>query len=242
MDGDETNKKWVLLGASSDYRIGSFDGKTFTPETPMLPGQRGRDFYAAQAFSDAPDDRRILMGWWRTETKGMPFNQSMSIPLALALTSTPAGPRMTFLPVKELEALRVKSRSFGPLALKPGDPNPLAGVKTELVELRTVLEPGDANEVVFRLRGAKVVYDASRQEIAVEGYRAPAPMKDSKVDLVVFIDRIGVEAFAAGGSSFVPVPRNADPADLALSVEARGGTARIASLEVHELRSAWNRK
>lgn len=239
VDGDETNKKWVLLGASSDYRIGSFDGKTFTPETPMLPGQRGRDFYAAQAFSDAPDDRRILIGWWRTETKGMPFNQSMSLPLELALISTPAGPRMTFQPVKELESLRKSSRSFGPLALRPGDANPLAAVQAELVELRAVLEPGDANETVFTLRGTKVVYDASRQEIAVEGHRAPAPMKDGKVDLIVYVDRIGVEAFAAGGTSFVPLPRNADPADLSLSVEAKGGTARIASLEVHELRSAW---
>ncbi|RYD43039.1 MAG: 2,6-beta-D-fructofuranosidase, partial [Verrucomicrobiaceae bacterium] len=44
--GDESNKKWVLIGASSEYKIGSFDGKTFTPETPMLPGHRGKDFYA----------------------------------------------------------------------------------------------------------------------------------------------------------------------------------------------------
>lgn len=239
VDGDPSHKKWVLIGASSEYRIGNFDGKTFTPETPLLPGHRGRDFYAAQAFSDASDDRDILIGWWRTATTGMPFNQSMSLPLELKLVSTAAGPRMTFAPVKELEALRAKSHPLGRLSLKPGDANPLADVKAELVELRAVLEPGDANEVVFTLRGAKVAYDAARQEIVVEGHRAPAPMKDGKVDLVVFIDRTGVEAFAAGGASFVPVPRNADPQDRSLSVEARGGTANFASLEVHELRSIW---
>lgn len=239
VDGDPSNKKWVLIGASSEYRIGRFDGKTFTPETPLLPGHRGRDFYAAQAFSDAPDDRDILIGWWRTETKGMPFNQSMSLPLELKLVSTAAGPRMTFAPVKELEALRATSHPLGRFSLKPGDANPLADVKAELVEVRAVLEPGDANEVVFTLRGAKIVFDAARQEVDVEGHRAPAPVKDGKVDLTVFIDRTGVEAFAAGGTSFVPVPRNADPQDRSLSVEVRGGTANFASLEVHELRSIW---
>jgi sucrose-6-phosphate hydrolase SacC (GH32 family) len=242
VDGDESKQKWVLLGASSDYRIGSFDGKSFTAETPMLPGQRGRDFYAAQAFTNAPDDRDILIGWWRTETKGMPFNQSMSLPLELKLKSTPAGPRMTFAPVKELEALRVKTHALGKLSLKPGDANPLADIQAELIELRAVLEPGDANEVVFTLRGAKIVYDAGKQEIVVEGHRAPALMRDGRMDLIVYVDRIGVEAFADGGMSFVPVPRNADPKDSSLSIEAKGGTAKVASLDVYELRSIWKRK
>lgn len=48
------NKKWVLIGASSDYQLGSFDTKASTPESPKLPGHRGRGFYAAQSFSDIP--------------------------------------------------------------------------------------------------------------------------------------------------------------------------------------------
>lgn len=239
LDGEETNRKWVLIGASSEYRIGRFDGKTFTPETPMLPGQRGRDFYAAQAFSDTPDGRNILIGWWRTETKGMPFNQSMSMPLDLRLKSTPAGPRLSFAPVEELKVLRAESHVLGDLILKPGDPNPLAAVRAELVELRATLEPGDANEIAFTMRGARIAYDSGRQEIEVEGHRAPALLRDGKVDLVVYLDRTGVEAFADGGLTFVPVPRNADAQDLDLAIEVRGGTARIKGLEVHELRSIW---
>ena len=108
VDGDAVKQKWVLTAASSEYRVGAFDGKTFTPETPKLKGHRGQGFYAAQTFSDIPvkDGRRIQIGWLQTETKGMPFNQGMSLPHELRLTQTPEGPRLTFTPVKELESLR----------------------------------------------------------------------------------------------------------------------------------------
>ena len=32
----ELSGKWVLTAASSDYMVGAFDGKKFTPETPKL--------------------------------------------------------------------------------------------------------------------------------------------------------------------------------------------------------------
>jgi len=72
VDGDAAKKKWVLTAASSEYRIGRFDGTKFTPETRKLPGHRGQGFYAAQTFSDIPasDGRRIQIGWFQTETKG----------------------------------------------------------------------------------------------------------------------------------------------------------------------------
>ena len=54
VDGDPTHRKWVLTAASSEYMVGRFDGTTFRPETPKLPGHRGRGFYAAQTFSHDP--------------------------------------------------------------------------------------------------------------------------------------------------------------------------------------------
>ncbi len=50
VDGDASRKKWVLLGANSDYAIGDFDGKRFLPDSTRLKGHRGRGFYAAQSF------------------------------------------------------------------------------------------------------------------------------------------------------------------------------------------------
>jgi len=125
VDGEASKKKWVLTAASSEYMVGSFDGAIFTPETAKLPGHRGSGFYAAQTFSDIPanDGRRIQIGWLQTATPGMPFNESMTIPLELNLLGTPEGPRLTWKPVKELQSLRVRSWNFAPTTLMPESAN-----------------------------------------------------------------------------------------------------------------------
>ncbi len=241
VDGDATNRKWVLTAASSEYMVGSFDGTTFTPETPKLPGNRGRGFYAAQTFSDIPsnDGRRIQIGWFQTETRGMPFNQSMTIPMELKLTATVEGPRLTWTPVKELASLRARTHKFAPVTLQPDTVNPLTDVKAELVELRAEFEPGDASEVAFAVRGARIVYDAKKQELAVNGHRAPAPLRDGKQRLTIFCDRTGLEVFASDGLTYVPMPFQPKADELALAMQAKGGNAKVTALEVHELRSAW---
>jgi len=246
VDGNAATKKWVITGASSEYMVGAFDGAKFTPETPKLPGHRGlgmgQGFYAAQTFSDIPvsDGRRIQIGWFQTETRGMPFNQSMSIPLELKLIATPDGTRMTWTPVKELASLRAKSHRLDPMTLKPESVNPLADIKAELVELRAEFEPGDANEVVFNVRGATIVYDTKKQELAVNGHRAPAPLRGGKQHLTVFCDRTGLELFVSDGLTYMPMSFQPKADDLSLGMLVKGGSARISALEVHELKSAWN--
>lgn len=241
VDGDAARKKWVLLGASSEYRVGAFDGERFVSESPKVPGHRGQGFYAAQSFSDAPGGRRIFIGWFQTETKGMPFNQSMTVPLELGLTQTDDGPRMTFAPVKELEKLRTKTHTFEPLHLKPGDQNPLDAIRAELVEVQIEFEPGEAREVVLNIRDVMVEYDTAKQELSVAGRRAPAPLVGGKQRITILCDRMGTEVFAAGGLCYMPMPYNANPDNLRCFLETRGGPAKITSLEVHELRSAWEK-
>jgi sucrose-6-phosphate hydrolase SacC (GH32 family) len=243
VDDAPARTKWVLTAANSEYAVGTFDGTTFRPEQSRLPGHRGRGFYAAQTFSDLPkaDGRRIQIGWFQTETKGMPFNQSMTIPFELKLISTPEGPRLTFTPVGELEALRAKSHRFAAATLAPGEANPLADVEVELCELRAEFEPGDATEVVFTLRGATIAYDCRRQELRVNDHRVPAPLRADRQRLTIFCDRTGLELFASDGLIYVPMPFQPKADDLRLAVEAKGGTARLKSLAVHELKSAWLR-
>lgn len=242
VDGDLARAKWVLLGANSAYGLGAFDGRRFAPDVTRLPGHRGRGFYAAQSFSDVPDGRRILIGWWQTETKGMPFNQSMTVPLELGLLQTDDGPRLTFTPVRELEALRTKTHRFDLKSLGPGDPNPLDAVDAELVEVRVQFEPGQAREVVFNIRDVMVEFDCAKQELSVAGHRAPAPLRDGRQSLIIYCDRTGVEVFASDGLCYMPQPFNTKAENKRLFFEVHGGAAMVNSLEVHELRSAWGQE
>lgn len=239
IEGNPAGSKWVLLGANSEYGVGSFDGSRFIPDATRLRGHAGREFYAAQSFSDVPDGRRILIGWWRTETRGMPFNQSMSLPLELELRQTDDGPRMTFAPIRELETLRATSHTFESFELAPGAINPLDEIRAELVEVRIEFEPGDAEHVVMNIRDVMVEYDVAKQELSVAGHKAMAPLQDGKQRLIVYCDRIGVEVFASDGLCYVPMPYNTNPENRRLFLETRGGSASIMSLEVHELESVW---
>jgi fructan beta-fructosidase len=238
--GDAAEKKWVLTAASSEYRVGSFDGEKFTPETPKLPGQRGRGFYAAQTFSDIPsgDGRRIQIGWLQAPSPGMPFNQALSVPMELKLARTSDGLRLTWTPVRELEKLRTKTTRAGGTTLDPGADNPLAGASGELLEIVAVFEPKKA-VVAFNVRGVIVRYDGAKEELEVEGLRVPAPLREGKADLRILTDRTAFEMFASGGRTYVPLPVIARADNRSVEVSVKEDTVRFAVLDVHELRSIW---
>jgi fructan beta-fructosidase len=242
LDGDANRKKWVLAAASSEYQVGTFDGERFTPETPKLPGHRGRGFYAAQTFSDLPaaDGRRIQIGWLQAPSPGMPFNQCLSVPLKLDLVATPDGPRLTWLPVKELERLRTSSQRLSETVLKPGDSTKFPR-QAELLDLLAVIEPAKTAEVVLDVRGLSVAYDAAKQELTVNGHRTPATLRDGRIDLRILVDRTVLEVFANGGLVYVPMPAAALAENRSLSVSAKNGEVRLDKLELHALRSIWER-
>lgn len=240
LDDDTAKIKWIITGADSQYQVGSFDGASFSPETGVLSGHQGRGFYAAQTFNEAPKGRRIQIGWWQTETPGMPFNQSMSLPLELKLVSTPDGPRMTWNPVQELESLRARSHSLGPLQIGESSPAPLAAIRYELMEVRAMFTPGDVEEVMFAVRGVPIVFDMGKQEIVVNGHRAPAPLRNGKQDVAIYVDRTGLEVFTGSGLTYVPMPVQPEPEETGIAISARGGTIAFERLNVYELKSAWS--
>jgi len=89
------------------------------------------------------------------------------------------------------------------------------------------------------VRGEPIRYDARAGTLTALGRTAPLKPENGRVKLRVLVDRTSVEVFAADGrlvmcSCFVP-----DPSDLTLALTAEGGPARIPSLKVHALKSAW---
>ncbi len=242
VDGNPTNTLWVLTAASSEYMLGKFDGRLFTPQSAKLPGHRGEAFYAAQTYSDIPaqDGRRIQIGWARVATPGMPFNQMMAFPCELTLRSTGEGARLCFQPIRELERLHVGRHAWSPLTLEPGT-NVLSSIRGELFDLRAQFTAGDTGEVRFVIRGVPVVYDAAKQELICKERRNPLRPVDGKVRLQILVDRTSLEIFGNDGLLYMPMSAGFAPADQSLALVAGGPGVKFDSLVVYELESAWPR-
>jgi len=241
VDKDRMRTKWVFTAANGHYLVGTFDGLKFTPESGPHPSDYGRNFYAVQTFSDIPgsDGRRIQIAWMRGgQYPGMPFNQQMSIPCELQLRTFPEGLRLIRRPVKELKRLRVKEHVRPDQMLAPGQ-NPLAGLTGDLLEIVAEIEPREAREVGFRIRGEAVAYKVKEHKLTCLGAEAPLEPKDGRITLQILVDRTSIEVFGNDGrvsmtSCFLPPEDNRE-----LELYAIGSAARVVSLKVYELGSVW---
>ena len=241
LDGNQQNTRWVFYGGNGRYLVGKFDGKTFTPESGPHTLHHGNCWYASQTFTDIPaeDGRRILIPWGQMATPGMPFNQMMGVPVELTLRATDEGPRLLAYPVKEHSSLRAKSHTIPPQPLNPGE-NLLSAVKGELLDLTAELTLGDAAELGFNLRGVMVSYDAKKQELSCKGNKAALKPVDGKIRLRLMVDRTSIDIFGNDGRLYMPMGVIVPEDNLSLEAYAKGGSAKINALEVHELKSAWN--
>ena len=240
LDGDQRNSRWVFYGGNGRYLVGKFDGRTFTMDSGPHTLQYGNCWYASQTYNDIPakDGRRILIPWGRMDMPGMPFNQMMGLPVELTLRTTDEGLRLLANPVKEMALLHKKTRSLRPQLLNPGE-NPLAGIKGELLDLSADIAPGEAAEVGFHLCGVSVSYDAIKQELSCQDNKAVLKPVDGKIRLRLVMDRTSIDIFGNDGRLYMPMGMIVSRDDLSLEVYAKGGGARISSLDVHELKSAW---
>lgn len=240
LDGDAKHRLWVLTAASSEYMVGTFDGRRFTPQTPKLPGHRGNSFYAAQTYSNIPqrDGRRIQIGWGTIATPGMPFNQMMTFPCEMTLHSTPDGPRVFWQPVKELNRLHAGRQSWRNFDLAPGE-NPLAKIDGDLFDLRAEFHPGNTGEIRFEIRGVPVVYSAATHELICKDRRSALPLVDGKVSLQILVDRTSLEIFGNRGALYMPMGAGFDAQKQGLAVTSKDAKVHFDSLEVFKLKPIW---
>ena len=132
----------------------------------------------------------------------------------------------------------MKSHTIQPQPLKPGE-NPLAAVQAELLDLAAEIACGDAVEVGFNLRGITVSYDVKKQELSCQDKKAPLQLVDGKIRLRLLVDRTSIDIFGNDGRLYMPMGVIVPQDNLSLEVFAKGGSAKIHSLQVHELKSAW---
>ena len=229
--GEANQTRWVLFAADGKYLLGNFDGHAFTRDSPDKQTLWYGNFYAAQTYSDAPNGRRVLIGWMRGSAfPGLPFSQAMTVPMDLTLRHTPAGLRMFAQPVPELTTLR------------EGTPHQDAGSLRErltmeqpsgLYDLTAAFDLGSTDSVELGLGSATLTYDAGRGLLHIGETSAPLPLRDGHLRLRVLADRGSIEVFADEGRAVLvhPIALTTGPQTVRV-----GGTGTCTALEVATLK------
>jgi sucrose-6-phosphate hydrolase SacC (GH32 family) len=119
VEGQPGEKKWILKvdvnhSILGQYFIGHFDGTRFINDHSndhVLRIDSGKDFYVAQSWSDAPNNRHIWIGWmnnwdYAKVIPTSPWRGMFSVPREVQLMHYPEGLRLIQKPVEELTQLR----------------------------------------------------------------------------------------------------------------------------------------
>lgn len=238
VDGNPNDTKWVMYGASGTYMLGSFDGKVFTPESGKHQYTAGA-MYAAQTFTNMPDDRRVQIGWGRISHEGMPFNGMMLLPTELTLRTTKDGPRLFNVPVKECEQL------FTPVDkwenLSSGRANELLDAfdQADRLRIKTTLKLSHATGAGFNLYGQRIVdYDLNWNTLNGSFY-SPEDMTSTEVSADIYIDRTSIEVFIDGGRFSYSMERRPDRKNKE-GFHFWGNNIEVKNLEVFRVDSIWD--
>ena len=252
LDGNPAQRIWVLMpnqvpslgkNRGGRYRLGSFDGREFKPSTEYFKFNHGNAYGAAQSYNNIPasDGRRINVGCaFNTRMPGMHFQQMMNFPTELTLRATPEGPRLYAWPVREMETLYDKTSRIEPIALK-AEGSVLPGVEAGELDLSAEFEIGSVTtELGIVVRGFPVWFDVRSNMLRCLNQFAPLESERGKIKLRLLIDRVSIEIFANDGRVYMPMC-NVLPKkdDRSVTVYAKGGDARLVSMTVHTLKSAW---
>ena len=248
---DETGaERWIFSGACGNYVIGSFDGRNFIPETPVKCAEQGTNSYAAQTWSNAPDNRRIQISWMAGGLyPEMPFNQQLSIPVELKLHGSGANTILTRWPVTEVESLRRKTIKVDKHIISISKSDPLIpDTSAKLLDVTFNLQRCDAQKVYIVIRGQQLVLDWINNQLSFrpsgifKGFSDRAVSSLPKGDCLsirLLIDTTSLEVFIDGGefsASYCYLP---DGHVHPLAIHAYGGNPTVTDLVLHELTSIW---
>lgn len=273
-------RKWVLIcnlnpggpfgGSATQYFVGDFDGKTFKADVgadgkiPTKWMDFGKDHYATVSWSDAPDNRRTVIGWmsnWQyaAEVPTMQFRSANTLPRDVSLFKAADGEiYLSSAPSPELTGLREKltlnvkkaninrkGRVYDLPAANDGVCEILLDVdarKSKAVDIE--LKNIDGERVVMRYDVAAHTLSFDRRESGIVDFSqdfpsvtvAPTFETDNKVSLRIFVDRSSIEVFGNDGRFVMTNLVFPVRPYSKLSVSAQGGNAKIENLRIFSIK------
>ena len=267
---------WVLVvsfnpgglygGSGAQYFIGDFDGNKFTSRHQSKKVNwldYGQDNYAAVTFNNAPNNRRLLIGWmsnWQyaSKLKATPWTGAMTVPHELSLVNKAGEIQLVHKPIKELDSLRgkklfsVKNETVArEISLKKVTGNQLdisltiTPGKSETSGIRILQSKDEQTEIgydsklktIYISRGSTSLSETNADLGGIQSY--PASLINGSITLRILVDRSSVEVFTADGLGVISDLTMPDSKkSIGASLFASGGSANISNLAVYTLKSA----
>ncbi|MDQ2886709.1 MAG: glycoside hydrolase family 32 protein [Chloroflexota bacterium] len=259
--------KYVLLVSPLPYGrtvyfVGSYKEHRFTPEFRGTL-DAGSHFYAPQTLRDE-QGRRILWGWLREGRSDDLIQQAgwagmMSLPRLLTLRPDNT---LSMVPAPELSSLRNKHSQQTDIMVTE-TPHTIENVQGAALEIVAVLVRGAASACGITLSGPRdnaeevsILYDHASGHVKIDTTRIASnlaiqyevesgPVKlteDERLKLHIFIDSSVIEVFANDITCITERIYLSHGDNAAISLFARGGNAKILSLDIWEMQSIWTKQ
>jgi beta-fructofuranosidase len=242
----------------SGYIVGDWQpGQQFSMIKPFQEMDFGHDFYAPQSFL-AADGRRLIFAWMDMWESIMPSKKdkwagAFTLPRELILGQDN---KVRNRPIKELEALREKPKSFEELTLTNELKNTnIESISCELnvefdltqstaerfgLQLAATKDGKQATLLYVDLQSERIVLDRSLSGLELKGYRSVPLPKKQKLTLHIYVDASSVEVFINGDLySFSSRIYPKLPAERTVNLFAENGNAKITNLESWQLKSIY---
>ncbi|MCC5938978.1 MAG: glycoside hydrolase family 32 protein [Lunatimonas sp.] len=259
MNDPNGSEKWVMLvsinpggpnlGSATQYFIGNFDGKQFTPlDTVIRWIDYGPDNYAGVTWSNIPDTdgRRLFIGWmsnwlYAGAVPTVTWRSAKTIPRSLSLKGIHGKHLLHSQPIDELQGLRRDETVF--LDEKRFDlPSATSEIIVEIPDgdLESILVQNDSGEqVILRFADGKLELD--RTQSGLSDFHADfanvhtAPLDGVSVTSVqIFLDSSSIEVFINSGE--LVMTAILFPTEPYRTLELTGGMTKT---RVFSLASIW---
>jgi sucrose-6-phosphate hydrolase SacC (GH32 family) len=279
LDGTD-EEKWVLVcninpggpfgGSATQYFIGDFDGKTFiadTDDTGSIPTKWmdfGKDHYATVSWSNAPDNRRTLIGWmsnWQyaAEVPTKQYRSANTLPREAGLFKGADGqiymssaPSPELITLRDKEITKVKNKSIGRKAREYALTTSNDGVceilldldcrKADSIGIRISNKEGEFVTMTYNPSDNTLSFDRRHSGIVDFSQDFPAVTvaptfeNGNKVSLRIFIDKSSMEVFGNNGKFVMTNLVFPTKPYSTISIEANGGNAKIENLKIYSIK------
>lgn len=256
-DGED---KFVLLvsinpggpngGSATQYFVGDFDGKNFTPLTSEVKWlDYGADNYAGVTWSDVPktDGRRLFIGWmsnwlYAQTVPTTVWRSAMTIPRSLELHKQKGAYKLFSKPVVELTGLRKRTQQVTANKIDLSSDILEIDLAVSSADFQLVFSNKHNEKILLAKSGDRIVFDRSQSGITNFNddfrsihYAPAAAINIQKIK--VFIDRSSIEfVFNEGELNMTELVFPKSPYTL---LETQGFEEQVI---IHQLRSIWNNK